>query len=64
MSRLAELREKIITAFIPPLLALTLIGLDHVPPAMLVRMLTLLTAWACMALPLAVLFGHCALGEE
>jgi hypothetical protein len=64
MSRVAELREKIITATVPPLLVLTLLGLEHMPPAMLARLLTLLTAWACMALPLAVLFGHCALGEE
>ena len=64
MSRLAEYREKIVVAMIPPLLVLTALGLDHLPPARLAHLLTFLTAWACMALPLAVLFGHCALGED
>jgi hypothetical protein len=64
MSRLAEYSEKIVTAAVPPLLALTALGLERLPPATLAHLFTILTAWGCISLPLAVVFGHCALGEE
>lgn len=64
MSRLAECGDKIITAALPPLVLLTALGLERLPTATLLHLLTFLTAWACTALPVAVLFGHCALGEK
>lgn len=64
MSRLAGYTEKIVTSGIPPLAAFTALGLEHLPTAVLVHVLTLLTAWTCISLPVAVLFGHCALEDR
>jgi hypothetical protein len=34
------------------------------PSAVLADLLTVLTAWTCFSIPLAVIIGHCALSEE
>ena len=64
MSRSAEYGEKIVTVGLPPLLVLLGFALTELAPATLAHVLTVLTAWTCAALPLAVLIGHCSLGEE
>jgi hypothetical protein len=49
---------------VPALIILTGCGASLLPPATLAQILTGLTAWTCLSLPLAVLVGHCALGED
>jgi hypothetical protein len=67
MSRLADRREKMIRLSAPMLISLVVLvvsGLSRVPPVTLAHGLTIITAWTCLAVPLAVLFGHCALSEN
>lgn len=64
MSRVADYREKMITVGLPPLLVLLIIGLGQLPPDTLERLVTVLTAWTCTAIPIAVVFGHCVPGDD
>ena len=64
MSPSREYREKMIAICVPPLLVLAVGGLAWLPLAFVEHVLTVLTAWTCTGFSLAVLVGHCALGEE
>jgi len=64
MSLAENRREKLILVCVPTLVALLGCGVSLLPPAVIDDMLSLLTAWTCLSIPLAVLFGHCALSED
>ena len=64
MSRREGRREKIAARSLPPLLIMAGLGVGQVPSATLVSALTVITGWICMAFSVAVLVGHCALGED
>ena len=40
------------------------IGISMLPGSYAANVTDALATWACMSLPLGVLIGHCALGEE
>lgn len=56
--------ERLITVSLPAAIVAVGCGLSVVQPAAVAQALTALTVWTCIALPVAVLFGHCALGED
>ena len=60
----AEEREKKVLFCVPVLIVVLGCGASLLPPAMLADVLTFLTVWGCLSIPLSVLIGHCALGED
>jgi hypothetical protein len=49
---------------LPATIAVVGIALSLLPTHYAMDVIDALTTWACMSLPLGVLIGHCALGEE
>ncbi|HVC62562.1 MAG TPA: hypothetical protein VND19_19630 [Acetobacteraceae bacterium] len=59
-----ERRERLILFCVPVLIVLLGCGVSLLPRAVIADVLDFATAWACLSIPLAVLFGHCALSED
>lgn len=57
-------REALVLFCVPALIVLVGCGASLLPPAALAQVLICLAAWSCLSIPLAMLFGHCALGED
>ena len=57
-------REKVFLFCISALILLLGCGMSLLPSSAVAEVLRLLTAWTCLSIPLAVLVGHCALGED
>lgn len=57
-------RDRVISFCVPAIVVLTGCGASLMPPAMRSEVLEFLTIWTCLSIPLAVLVGHCALGED
>jgi hypothetical protein len=64
MSPAEERRERLVLVGVPMLVVLLGCGLSVLPAAAVAEVLDCLTAWICVSIPLAVLVGHCALGED
>ena len=64
MSAAMDRRERVILLCVPVLIVLTGCGASLLSPATLAQVLAGLTVWTCLSFPLAVLVGHCALGED
>ena len=64
MSAAEDRRDRVISFGVPVMVMLTGCGASLLPPATLSQILAFLTAWTCLSIPLAVLVGHCALGED
>jgi hypothetical protein len=56
--------ERLRLICIPMMIVLLGCGASMVRPHVLLEVLDVLTAWTCASVPLAVLFGHCALNDE
>lgn len=56
--------EGMLLICIPMMIVLLGCGASMVRPHVLLAVLDVLTAWTCVSIPLAVLFGHCALNDE
>jgi hypothetical protein len=56
--------ERLLLICIPMMIVLLGCGASMVRPHVLLEVLDVLTAWTCASVPLAVLFGHCALNDE
>jgi hypothetical protein len=64
MTSAEDRRERLILICVPALVVLLGCGASLLPPAALAEGLACLTVWTCLSIPLAVLVGHCALGED
>jgi hypothetical protein len=64
MSAADDRRERVILFCVPALVLLLGCGASLLPPATLSQVLSCLTVWTCLSLPLSVLVGHCALSED
>ncbi len=64
MSSAEDREQRVILFFVPVMVLLLGCGASLLPPATLSQVLACLTVWTCLSIPLAVLVGHCALGEE
>jgi hypothetical protein len=64
MSPAEDRRERLMLLFLPALILLLGCGASLVPQAALEETVVFLTAWISLSIPLAVLFGHCALSED
>jgi hypothetical protein len=64
MSTSYDRQERAFWCCVPVLVLLLGCGASLLSPAALADVLAVLTAWTCLSFPLAVLVGHCALGEE
>jgi len=64
MSAADDRRDRMISFCVPAMVVLTGCGASLLPPATLGQILEFLTVWTCLSIPLAVLVGHCALGED
>jgi len=64
MSPAEDRQDRLLLVGVPALVALLGCGISLLPPAALADLLDCLTAWTCVSIPLAVLVGHCALGED
>jgi hypothetical protein len=64
MSPAEQRHERLLLFCVPMLIVLLGCGASLLPPATLTAALACLTVWAGLSVPLAVLVGHCALGED
>ena len=64
MSRGRFYRERLISISQPTLIVLLGCGLSVAQPMAVAQALAAVTVWTCVAVPVAVLFGHCALSED
>ena len=64
MSAADDRLERVILFCVPTLIVLLGCGASLLPYAAIVEALACLILWSCLSVPLAVLVGHCALGEE
>ncbi len=64
MTAAQERRERLILFCVPALVVLLGCGASLLSPATLAEGLACLTVWTSLSVPLAVLVGHCALGED
>jgi hypothetical protein len=64
MSAAGDRQQRTILICVPALIVLLGCAASLLPPAALAEALAWVTAWTCLSFPLAVLVGHCALGED
>jgi len=64
MSAAEDRRDRVISFGLPVMVVLTGCGASLLPSAVLSHILEFLTVWTFLSIPLAVLVGHCALGED
>lgn len=57
-------REKLFLFCIPALILVVGCGMSLLSASAVAEVLRFLTAWTCLSIPLAVLVGHCALGDD
>jgi hypothetical protein len=64
MSLASRRSQRLLLVCIPALIVAVGCGARLLPPAIVVHVVTYLSLWVALSLPMSILVGHCALSED